>query len=1262
MLDFVHVTATSDRRLKSTEQYTITPSFDYVGVHDIIVKGGSVYAYWTDKGWSNDVTQLYLLIDQKILQECKDFKSKHVDAIVNPLLIRYDNSNVMNRFVKYLKQSPSSDIIFNRTIKFKDDPISREDYSFYQLNYNPVDGPTNSFDELIGYLYAPEEVDKIMWFMGAALTNSMPSIQKFLYLYGAKGTGKGTVIDIFRKIFLDYCSDISLNQLTNGDAFATSRVQELPVMIDSDSDISKIKDDTNLLKLTAHEELQVNKKFKEPYFTRFDGLLITASNKRYKSRDIDAGINRRVVTAEPTGNIMPAKKYKRLMAGINNEIPSIAYKAMKYFESQGSAKYDDYVDTDMMEATDLIYSFVRDKYKEFGDPTSLKIVSELYKEYLQDFGLDTNGFKRRIKLEMQRYFKHYAASSRIDGVLIKNVYSGFKIREVFPEGEPKEEGPVIELKEQPSKFDEYGKDYPAQYANKDGYPKVKWDACKTVLNDLDTTELHYVNIPADHIVIDFDCKNVDGDKWLEKNLEEAGKFPPTYAETSKSGKGIHLHYIYDGDVSKLARLFEKNIEIKVFTGKQSLRRKLTMCNDLEITHISEGQLPLKKEELNVYDNVKDMVWTEKKMRTSVKKNLRKEYHNATKPSMDFIEQIFKDARAQGVDYDLSDMRGDIMAFAAKSTHNAAYCLRLANRINYSSIKGPEEVKKFQQETKIVPDDKLVFFDLEVYPNLLLIRWKKYGSEKMAKWFNPTAAQVEWLVSQPLVGFNNRRYDNHILYGRLVGESNLTLFRRSQNIINRNGGYSSGAYEISYTDIYDYSNTKQSLKKWEVQLNMLHDEAEFPWDKPLDESNWDRVAEYCGHDVLATEATFKATKADYQARLVLAKLSGLSVNATTQQHAARYLFGDDPRPQDKFVYTDLSKEFPGYTYSYGKSEYRGENPSEGGYVYSEPGIYKNVAEIDISSMHPTSAIELNYFGPYTQRYAELKDAKNYLKHKELDKASKVLNGSLKPFLGGGTDISDLTHAIKIVINIVYGMSSAKFDNPFRNPKNVDNIIAKRGALFMINLKHVVQDAGYTVVHIKTDSIKISNVDDKIIKTVIDYGKKYGYDFEVEHVFDKFALVNKAVNIGHVEDNKAWGKEANTWEAIGAEFAEPYVFKALFSQEEIREKDFAQTKQVKSTIYLDDEFVGKIANVYASHTGYTMTRDNGDGKRAAVTGTKGYLWKLFKDYGGKEDIDMEYYESLVENAVKDLAKVETKECSAWEFLYPVSKEYLDIIQPF
>ena len=171
----------------------------------------------------------------------------------------------------------------------------------------------------------------------------------------------------------------------------------------------------------------------------------------------------------------------------------------------------------------------------------------------------------------------------------------------------------------------------------------------------------------------------------------------------------------------------------------------------------------------------------------------------------------------------------------------------------------------------------------------------------------------------------------------------------------------------------------SLKKWEIELGIAHKELDLAWDQPVPVERWAKVGDYCTNDVKATEAVFHHLQADFDARKVLAALSGLTVNDTTRQHMGRIMFGDERHPQDEFVYTDLSTMFPGYVFEDGHSTYRGEDPSEGGYVYAEPGVYHDVVLLDVASMHPTSIIQLNLFGPYTKRFEEIVRARLAIKN-------------------------------------------------------------------------------------------------------------------------------------------------------------------------------------------------------------------------------------------------------------------------------------------
>jgi hypothetical protein len=272
---------------------------------------------------------------------------------------------------------------------------------------------------------------------------------------------------------------------------------------------------------------------------------------------------------------------------------------------------------------------------------------------------------------------------------------------------------------------------------------------------------------------------------------------------------------------------------------------------------------------------------------------------------------------------------------------------------------------------------------------------------------------------------------------------------------------------------------------------------------------------------------------------------------------------------------------------------------------------------------------------------------------------------------------LATALKTAINSVYGLTAAKFENKFKDKRNIDNIVAKRGALFMVDLKEAVQAKGFTVAHIKTDSIKIPNATPEIIEFVMNFAEKYGYHFEHEATYSEMCLINDAVYIakyasadkcmmelyGYVpKDNK---KKEGHWTATGARFAEPYVFKSLFSHEEIEFKDLCVTKSVKTFMELDMNeglpdgehdyrFIGRVGNfcpVIQGSGGGELYRvsekktigDDGteivEPKYDAVAGTKGYRWlesEVVKNVGGTEIIDKSYFRAMADDAKAEIEK--------------------------
>lgn len=1267
-----------------------------------MIRGGDFYAIWIEELglWSTDEQDALHLIDKEVKKYYEEHKAKY-DGSVKPLYLWDADSGMIDKWHKYCqKQMRDSYHNLDESLIFSNVETKKEDYATKRLNYPLEPGDISAYDELMSVLYSEEERHKIEWAIGAIVTGESKKIQKFMVLYGSAGTGKSTILNIIQKLFEGYYSVFDAKALgSSNNVFALEAFKSNPlVAIQHDGDLSRIEDNTRLNSLVSHEHMTINEKFKSTYVNSFKCFLIMGTNKPVKITDAKSGLIRRLIDVSPTGDKINHKDYKRIMKQIDFELGPIAYHCRDVYLSEPD-RYDDYIPTAMLGASNDFYNFVMDSFLTFKneDGITLKRAWEMYKMYCDDAKVAYPYSQRAFKEELKNYFKEHHERYMLDDTRVRNYYKGFREdkfdNDINQIGKPKEEAKsnLIEFKEQDSIFDKECKDCLAQYANDKETPTNKWEKVTTTLSDIDTSKLHYVKVPENHIVIDFDIPDDEGNKCFEKNLEEASKWPPTYAELSKSGAGIHLHYIYTGDVTKLSRIYDDKIEVKIFTGKSSLRRMLTKCNNLPIASINSG-LPLKGEKKMVnFEAVK----SENRLRALIKRNLMKEIHPGTKPSIDFIYKILEDAYSSGLKYDVTDMRNTILAFAAGSTHQSDYCVKLVGKMHFKSEEAPEPGND--------EDAKLIFYDCEVFPNLFLVNWKMQGEGKpVVRMINPKPEEIEELIKFKLVGFNCRSYDNHILYARMMGYSNEQLYNLSQKIINskkgdKDNGKFGGAYNLSYTDVYDFAAKKQSLKKWEIELGIHHQELGLPWDQPVPEEKWTMVAEYCDNDVISTEAVFNHLKGDFVAREILAELAGGTVNDTTNSLTTKIIFGNEKHPQ--LVYTDLSETFPGYEFKDNKNIYRGEDLGKGGYIRSFPGIYGNVALLDVASLHPNSIRAMNCFGEYTKNFTDILDARVAIKHKDFDTARKMMGGKLKPFLEDESTAKDLAQALKIAINSVYGLTAANFDNPFRDIRNKNNIVALRGALFMKTLQDEVESRGFKIVAIKTDSIKIADATKEIVDFCMDFAKKYGYTFEHEATYDKICQINDADYIARYKE-ASWCEQHYgyvpgdnqdhewQWTVTGAQFAVPYVFKKLFSKEEIRFDDLCETKSVaKGVIYLDmneqlpdvgyledelekrkkgakklnpilenctDEdlvkqiqnghnyiFVGKVGRfcpIKPGCNGGILYREN-EGKYFAVTGTKGYRWlesELVQELGRENDIDNSYYENLANEAVESIAE--------------------------
>lgn len=1293
-MDFLRVSTRATRK----DRFEIYPKFVVRKTKDLMIKGGEFYAFWDaeKKAWSTDEDDLVAAIDK----EMDIYYEEHKETFPGGVYICHlwdSESGSIDKWHHYVqKQMKDNYRQLDDSIIFLNDPYERALYSSHRLPYAKEECITPNYDAIMSTLYSEEERHKIEWAFGAIIEGDSKWIQKFIVLTGAPGTGKSTVLRILEKLFEGYSQKIDTSAIAKGKDFAFESIAGNPlVAFEDEANLSKIQENTGLNSLVAHEAVTVNVKYGKQYNQKFHSFIFLCSNSYVNITDSKSGLIRRLIDVEPTGNTLPVSEYNAALEGIKFELGGIADHCHKvYLESKHA--YDSYVPTRMMRSTNVVYSWLEENYDTLvtNDGISLTQAWAQYKQFCDECDIQYRLNRMQLQNELSGYFQEYIPDGYVNDQHVRCYYLGFLHKKFKNRTGAKKPKSIIadswlKLNKKDSIFDSEFADYPAQYATQDevGKPVTTWDNNTLYLKDLKTTRLHYVCPPDNLIVIDFDLKNEGGGKDYALNVEAASKWPETYAELSKSEAGIHLHYWYNGDISQLASIVEPGIEIKTFSGKSSLRRKLTWCNDIPIANISSG-LPLRKEKKSMVDMM--TFKSQRHLIGFIAKQLRKETHANTHSSVSFIKKALDDAYASGMPYSIpEDLREAIRIFASQSTNHAQDCLKMAKCMKWESdAENPEDFKDD-------PVDKpIAFFDIEVFPNLLLLCWKEVGKECLYL-VNPEPSSIEYLFSTyRLIGFNNRKYDNHILYARFMGYSIYECYQLSKAIVSNQQRDSDKkcffreAYNKSYTDIYEYSTKKQSLKKWEIELGMPHKELEHDWNTDVADDELYLIIEYCKNDVKATEAVFNATEADFRAVEILAKAAGMSVNSSKNSLTAAIIFNKEKNTHDSLRWRDLSKPvvgwssestraflqeevgrflepfddksvvpyFPGYVYNDGVSTYRGYEVGEGGFVYAEPGIYENVALIDVESMHPNSFVDEVYAGvKYTRRFLDLLRLRVAIKHGDLESARQMFGGIFAAYLDDEKFADDLSYALKISINSVYGLTSAKFENAFYNSKNKDNIVAKRGALFMIDLLYSVQEMGYTVAHIKTDSIKIPGATLDVINKVKEIGKRYGYDFDHEATYEKMCLVNNAVYIARYLDKETcldmYGyvpskQKSGKWTATGTQFAVPYVFKTLFSHEPIIFSDLCETKSVTSSIYIDMDpegdhdykFVGKCGRFTpVKFGGGTLMRKTND-KYSAVTGTKGYLWLESTDAETlpPEVIDHSYYISMVDAAKDAISK--------------------------
>lgn len=529
MVDFLIISTRSGKR-GVTEIY---PKFVIKKSSDLMIRGGDFYAIWLEDRnlWSTDEQDALQLIDRELDKYAEENRDRF-DGSIKVLHMWDSETRMIDQWHRYCQKDMRDNFhMLDEKIIFSNVETGKKDYASKKLSYPLEEGPTEAYDRLMSVLYTPEERHKIEWAIGAIITGDSKKIQKFMVLYGAAGTGKSTVLNIIQQLFEGYYSVFDAKALGSAsNSFALEAFKTNPlVAIQHDGDLSRIEDNTRLNSLVSHELMTVNEKFKSTYANRFKCFLFMGTNKPVKITDAKSGLIRRLIDVSPSGEKLSAREYSKTVKQISFELGAIAYHCQEVYLSNPGI-YDDYIPMNMLGASNDFYNFVIDSYHIFKkeDGITLKAAWELYKTYCDDAKVTFPYSQRIFKEELKNYFRDYRDRFGLeDGTRVRSYYSGFRT-EKFEKGElddePDEETTTwLVMEKQKSVFDDICADCPAQYANAKETPSKRWDDVQTRLSDLNTERIHYVKVPENHIVIDFDIPGKDGSKDPEANLREIGR-------------------------------------------------------------------------------------------------------------------------------------------------------------------------------------------------------------------------------------------------------------------------------------------------------------------------------------------------------------------------------------------------------------------------------------------------------------------------------------------------------------------------------------------------------------------------------------------------------------------------------------------------------------------------------------------------------------------------------------------------------------------
>lgn len=397
----------------------------------------------------------------------------------------------------------------------------------------------------------------------------------------------------------------------------------------------------------------------------------------------------------------------------------------------------------------------------------------------------------------------------------------------------------------------------------------------------------------------------------------------------------------------------------------------------------------------------------------------------------------------------------------------------------------------------IQDKDLLFYDIEVFAHDAFVVFKDIDGKLVRCFKNKFHGIWDVIEGKTLVGFNNYWYDDKILSEMLRGFTPEQLKKTNDKIINEDyKGFIDS--RLRTLDVFQQISVSRSgLKKIEGNMGkmILESSVSFDIDRPLSDSEYQEVFEYCCYDVDMVIEIWKLRKKSYfEPKLTLLKRYGnpraakwntttISANMLINKPLPKWSGHRVPEDMMELVPPDVKDMWNSINAIGGEPSKKSITVNEFGNsiqfgfgglhgVPKNKKRFENVILSDVGSMYPSIIHNLNVLGGATSLYESIRVERLEVKHKD----------------------KTLSDALKLILNSVYGLLKNQYSTLY-NPR-ASATVCIYGQIILYELCRRLSQT-CEISNINTDGVAYTSDNEEYLAICKEWEEEFQFGLEHEY---------------------------------------------------------------------------------------------------------------------------------------------------------------------